>query len=170
MQCMHGLGTAPVAQIRPAHDERTTAHPLVACVVAGVDSLFCWCGQPLTVSTGYSAEQRQRLCSNLSQSLYQCISGRNVALWYQTSVLVFVALVSPLQPKSTHFTQPACELYIPTVTVAHQGGVGVPLLRCFWSGCWAPPGVRALGVSYWWRQCRRPPTIRFASLLCMASQ
>jgi hypothetical protein len=26
---------------------------------------------------------------------------------------------------------------------------------CFWSGCWAPPGIRALGVSYWWRRCRR---------------
>jgi hypothetical protein len=31
--------------------------------------------------------------------------------------------------------------------VAHQGGVGVQLLCCFWSGCWAPPGIRALGVS-----------------------
>jgi hypothetical protein len=31
--------------------------------------------------------------------------------------------------------------------VAHQGGVGVQLLCCFWSGCWAPPVIRELGVS-----------------------
>jgi hypothetical protein len=30
---------------------------------------------------------------------------------------------------------------------AGRGGVGVQLLCCFWSGCWAPPGIRALGVS-----------------------
>jgi hypothetical protein len=29
----------------------------------------------------------------------------------------------------------------------YQGGVGVELRCCFWSGCWAPPGLKALGVS-----------------------
>jgi hypothetical protein len=51
------------------------------------------------------------------------------------------------------------------VCAACSWGVGVQLLRagrCFWSGCWAPLGIRALGVSCWWRQCHRPPTIRFA--------
>jgi hypothetical protein len=47
-----------------------------------------------------------------------------------------------------------------TARSEHQGGsllvqlctegaqlVGVQLLCCFGSGCWAPPGIRALGVS-----------------------
>jgi hypothetical protein len=31
--------------------------------------------------------------------------------------------------------------------VAHQGGVGVQLLCCFWSGCWAPPSIGCVACS-----------------------
>jgi hypothetical protein len=61
----------------------------------------------------------------------------------QCGVPVVVLYLCSMQTKSVGCVRHAAELQ----AVAHQGGGGVQLLCCFWSACWAPPGIRALGVS-----------------------
>jgi hypothetical protein len=54
-------------------------------------------------------------------------------------------------------------------STAHQGGVGVQLLCCFWSGCWAPPGIRVAWRPLHVATVLQASAIRFVWLVCMAS-